>query len=174
MAAAELDIIFSVDLFNEGTDLPAIDTVLMLRPTESRIVFLQQLGRGLRLYQGKERLVVIDLVGNHKACLYKPQLLQTQLTYSPTHANGAMTLAAGCFINLDPKLLPLLALLKGSSNRLCLRPIRSSRSTSVIVPLRGKPGLPGWVSNCVSIPKTGGWFELLAQAGDLGRRSCAC
>ena len=118
LAAAELDIIFSVDLFNEGTDLPAIDTVLMLRPTESRIVFLQQLGRGLRLYQGKERLVVIDLVGNHKACLYKPQLLQTQLTRPPTHANGAMPLAAGCFINLDPKLLPLLALLKSSRNRL--------------------------------------------------------
>lgn len=55
---------------------------------------------------------MIDLVGNHKACLYKPQLLQTQLTRPPTHANRAMPLAAGCFINLDPKLLPLLALLK--------------------------------------------------------------
>ena len=48
--------IFSVDLFNEGVDLPSIDTVLMLRPTESQILFLQQLGRGLRRAEGKERL----------------------------------------------------------------------------------------------------------------------
>ena len=47
--AGELDIVFSVDLFNEGVDLPALDTVLMLRPTDSPVVFLQQLGRGLRV-----------------------------------------------------------------------------------------------------------------------------
>ncbi len=46
---ASLEVIFSVDLFNEGIDLPAIDTVLMLRPTESKIIFLQQLGRGLEI-----------------------------------------------------------------------------------------------------------------------------
>lgn len=58
-----IEIIFSVDLFNEGVDLPAIDTVMMLRPTESKVLvlFLQQLGRGLRQYAVKERLVVLDL-----------------------------------------------------------------------------------------------------------------
>ena len=59
----ELRAIFAVDLFNEGVDLPEVDTVLMLRPTESATVFLQQLGRGLRWSDGKRVLTVLDLVG---------------------------------------------------------------------------------------------------------------
>ena len=60
----EINIVFTVDLFNEGVDLPEIDTVLFLRPTESATVFLQQLGRGLRLAEGKECLTAIDFVGH--------------------------------------------------------------------------------------------------------------
>lgn len=59
----ELRAVFAVDLFNEGVDLPEVDTVLMLRPTESATVFLQQLGRGLRWAKGKRVLTVLDLVG---------------------------------------------------------------------------------------------------------------
>ena len=59
----ELRAIFTVDLFNEGVDLPEIDTILMLRPTESATVFLQQLGRGLRWAEGKRVLTVLDFVG---------------------------------------------------------------------------------------------------------------
>ena len=59
----ELRAVFAVDLFNEGVDLPEVDTVLMLRPTESATVFLQQLGRGLRWADGKRVLTVLDLVG---------------------------------------------------------------------------------------------------------------
>ena len=59
----ELRAIFAVDLFNEGVDLPEVDTVLMLRPTESATVFLQQLGRGLRWAEGKRVLTVLDFVG---------------------------------------------------------------------------------------------------------------
>lgn len=55
-----------MDLFNEGLDLPAVDRVVMLRPTESKVVFLQQLGRGLRVAPGKTRLLVLDFVGNHR------------------------------------------------------------------------------------------------------------
>ncbi|MCB1047823.1 MAG: hypothetical protein KDC10_11560, partial [Calditrichaeota bacterium] len=51
-----LRVVFSVDMFNEGVDVPAIDTVLLLRPTSSPVVFLQQIGRGLRLSAGKEHL----------------------------------------------------------------------------------------------------------------------
>lgn len=69
----ELEVIFAVDMFNEGVDVPSIDTVLMLRPTESTIIWLQQLGRGLRISEGKERLVVIDYIGNHRAFLMKLQ-----------------------------------------------------------------------------------------------------
>jgi superfamily II DNA or RNA helicase len=53
LARGELDMLFSVDMFNEGLDVPTIDTVLLLRPTSSPVVFLQQLGRGLRLSEGK-------------------------------------------------------------------------------------------------------------------------
>lgn len=65
----DLAVLFTVDLFNEGVDLPTLDTVLMLRPTESPVVFLQQLGRGLRIAEGKEHLDVVDFVGNHRAFL---------------------------------------------------------------------------------------------------------
>ena len=60
----EINYLFVVDIFNEGVDIPEIDTVLFLRPTESLTIFLQQLGRGLRLAEGKENLTVLDFVGN--------------------------------------------------------------------------------------------------------------
>ena len=71
----ELQVVFAVDMLNEGVDLPDVDTILMLRPTESRIVWLQQFGRGLRKAEGKERLRVVDYIGNHRSFLLKPQTL---------------------------------------------------------------------------------------------------
>jgi superfamily II DNA or RNA helicase len=61
----ELEFIFTVDIFNEGVDIPSVNTVLMLRPTNSPIVFIQQLGRGLRKYADKSFLTVLDFIGNH-------------------------------------------------------------------------------------------------------------
>lgn len=61
-----LEVIFTVDIFNEGVDLPSVNAVLMLRPTNSPIVFIQQLGRGLRKHEGKSFLTVLDFIGNHK------------------------------------------------------------------------------------------------------------
>src|SRR5699024_1264459 len=63
----EINCIFTVDLFNEGVDIPDIDTVLFLRPTESLTIFIQQLGRGLRLSEDKEALTVLDFVGQAHA-----------------------------------------------------------------------------------------------------------
>lgn len=60
----EINYLFVVDIFNEGVDIPEIDTVLFLRPTESLTIFLQQLGRGLRLHEGKDILTVLDFVGH--------------------------------------------------------------------------------------------------------------
>ena len=60
-----LNVIFTVDIFNEGVDIPSVNTVLMLRPTESAIVFTQQLGRGLRKAEQKEFLTVLDFIGNY-------------------------------------------------------------------------------------------------------------
>ena len=62
----DLEVIFTVDIFNEGIDIPAINLILMLRPTDSPIVFIQQLGRGLRKHLDKSFLTVLDFIGNHK------------------------------------------------------------------------------------------------------------
>ena len=66
LTAGEIRVIFSVDMFNEGVDIPSVDMVMFLRPTESPIVFLQQLGRGLRKSKGKEYLNVLDFIGNYE------------------------------------------------------------------------------------------------------------
>ncbi|WP_422466467.1 DEAD/DEAH box helicase family protein [Endozoicomonas sp. ALC013] len=107
----ELDVLFSVDLFNEGTDLPAIDTVLMLRPTESKILFLQQLGRGLRLHHQKTHLVVIDFIGNHKSFLIKPVALHNGHSFKQLAkqiTTGSAELPDGCFVNYEPTVIDLL------------------------------------------------------------------
>lgn len=64
--AGELDYIVTVDIFNEGIDIPCVNQVVMLRNTQSSIVFVQQLGRGLRKFEGKEYVTVIDFIGNYK------------------------------------------------------------------------------------------------------------
>ena len=71
----EIKMIFSVDMFNEGVDIAALDMVMFLRPTESPIVFLQQLGRGLRISKGKEHLNVLDFIGNYEKAGRAPLLL---------------------------------------------------------------------------------------------------
>lgn len=105
----ELKVLFCVDLFNEGTDLPSIDTVLILRPTESKILFLQQLGRGLRRSDetGKKHLVVLDFIGNHKVFLNRPMAL-----LGSDHPGKMIArfkdnpeLVPGCFVNIAPQLL---------------------------------------------------------------------
>lgn len=61
----KIDYIFTVDIFNEGIDIPKINQILMIRPTESAIIFVQQLGRGLRKSEGKDFLTIVDFIGNH-------------------------------------------------------------------------------------------------------------
>ena len=100
----QVEVLFTVDLFNEGTDLPSIDTILMLRPSDSKILFLQQLGRGLRTLEGKTHLVVLDFIGNHHSFLNKPYALLHETT--PTGVVKKLkkpNLADGCFINIDLK-----------------------------------------------------------------------
>lgn len=75
LRAGQVQIICAVDVFNEGLDVPEVDTVLMLRPTESPVIFLQQLGRGLRRHEGKDALTVVDFIGNHRSFLIKPRTL---------------------------------------------------------------------------------------------------
>jgi len=78
----QLDYIFTVDIFNEGVDIPQINQVIMLRPTQSSIVFLQQLGRGLRKTSNKEYVVVLDFIGNYNNNFLIPVALSDDRTYN--------------------------------------------------------------------------------------------
>ena len=102
----DVNVLFSVDLFNEGVDIPEIDTVLFLRPTESATVFLQQLGRGLRLADDKPCLTVLDFIGGqHAECRFDPRYRAltsaTRRGLVQQIKHGFPTLPAGCHIELD-------------------------------------------------------------------------
>jgi len=117
LSAGEVDVVFTVDIFNEGIDVPAIDTVLMLRPTDSPVVFLQQLGRGLRVSPGKDQLVVIDFIGNHRSFLFKPRTLLGLSTAAYKSAaavieamrTGDFGMPDGCSVSYDLEIVDLLA-----------------------------------------------------------------
>jgi superfamily II DNA or RNA helicase len=78
----KLDYIFTVDIFNEGIDIPKINQIIMLRPTESAIIFIQQLGRGLRKVDGKGYLTVIDFIGNYENNYLIPVALYGDTSYN--------------------------------------------------------------------------------------------
>jgi superfamily II DNA or RNA helicase len=78
LSRGELDVIFTVDLFNEGVDVPSVDTLLFVRPTESLTIFTQQIGRGLRLHELKTHCVIIDLIGNYRNADIKLSLFDTE------------------------------------------------------------------------------------------------
>ncbi len=80
--ANQLDYIFTVDIFNEGIDIPSVNQIVMLRPTQSAIVFVQQLGRGLRKIDEKEYLTVIDFIGNYKSNYLIPIALYGDTSYN--------------------------------------------------------------------------------------------
>lgn len=106
LVTGEIKLICVVDLYNEGVDIPEVNTVLFLRPTESLTVFTQQLGRGLRLSEGKECLTVLDFVGQaHKNYSFeeKFRLLAGKTKHSIRHylENGFFNLPKGCFIQLE-------------------------------------------------------------------------
>ena len=80
--AEQLDYIISVDIFSEGVDVPEINQVIMLRPTQSPIIFIQQLGRGLRKADGKEFVVIVDFIGNYNNNFMIPIALSGDRTYN--------------------------------------------------------------------------------------------
>jgi superfamily II DNA or RNA helicase len=106
LRSREVNVVFAVDLFNEGIDVPEIDTVLFLRPTESATVFLQQLGRGLRHAEGKACLTVLDFIGRqHERFRYD---VRYRALVEPRHGGiarqleeGFPFLPAGCEVVLD-------------------------------------------------------------------------
>lgn len=160
-----LQVLFSVDLFNEGVDLPLIDTVMMLRPTESKILFLQQLGRGLRTADGKDKLVVLDFVANHQSFLHKPMALMNRsmnrrqlAEFAQQAERGQLDLPAGCFVNYD---LRFIDFLKSLSSDGLLADYRSLRDT-----LGRRPSLTEFYRSGASLQKMrnqyGHWFAMVA------------
>ena len=86
-----LDYILSVDIFSEGVDVPEINQVIMLRPTESPIIFIQQLGRGLRKAEGKEFVVIIDFIGNYRKNFMIPIALSGDRSYNKDNIRRYVT-----------------------------------------------------------------------------------
>jgi superfamily II DNA or RNA helicase/HKD family nuclease len=173
LEAGDLDIVFAVDMFNEGVDVPSIDTVLMLRPTESPVIWLQQLGRGLRRSAEKSHLAVIDYIGNHRIFLTKVRtLLRTAA------GDGALRLAleqfrdkliqfpAGCEVTYDLAALDILRVL-------IRQPRDGEELTAFYRDFRDRHGMRPTASEVqhagFNPGRTGhaGWIGFVADMGDL-------
>ena len=108
LVSGEVRFIFVVDIYNEGVDIPEVNTVLFLRPTESLTIFLQQLGRGLRLAEDKECLTVLDFIGqaNRKYNFedkFAALLSNTTRSVSREIKDGFVSVPKGCYIQLEKK-----------------------------------------------------------------------
>jgi hypothetical protein len=106
LLGGELCALVTVDLYNEGIDLPMVDTLLLLRPTQSPVLFQQQIGRGLRLAPGKESCLVLDFVGQHRTEFRFDRLLSSLTGLSRRELgagveNGFGSLPPGCHIQLQ-------------------------------------------------------------------------
>ena len=179
LAAGTLQVLFCVDMFNEGVDVPAIDTVLMLRPTESRIVWLQQFGRGLRRVADKV-LRVIDYIGNHRVFLTKVQaLLSSVLGHGESHhelrefvlalKSGAAALPAGCAVTYDLQVVDVLtALLRPTTSEELLREAYEEfRLEHGRRPTAREMFMSGGLQRETLRRGFGSWFGLVGQMGDL-------
>jgi superfamily II DNA or RNA helicase/diadenosine tetraphosphate (Ap4A) HIT family hydrolase len=172
-----LDAICSVDLFNEGIDCKPIDRVVMLRPTESPVVFLQQLGRGLRTADGKLDLVVIDFVGNHRVFLDRvrtllslvptPMHLEQFLACRTTSSSVAARFLGGCSVNLDLVAIDLLQRLmpQGDANEAVrvYRQLKGARGQRPSLGELVRMGLPPALAR----KRARSWFDFVAGEGDL-------
>lgn len=103
----KVKVIFSVDMFNEGVDIPSVDMVMFLRPTESPVVFLQQLGRGLRKDRDKYYLTVLDFIGNYERCGNVRRYLFGDDTKARSNPKKGNNLPDDCIVDFDMRLIDL-------------------------------------------------------------------
>lgn len=187
LASGRTPVVFTVDLFNEGVDVPDLDLVLLLRPTESPVVFFQQLGRGLRTAEGKAHLDVVDLVGNHRSFLRKARLLAGLLGHHAASDRDAVQALAdrgtdqphqdlpeGCSIILTPEVIDLLQRLAGPERepdrllalvRQWAEDHEGRRPDALQIAMRYGRALPFGPHR--------GWFGLLRDAGMLSAEELA-
>lgn len=171
----EINYLFVVDIFNEGVDIPEIDTVLFLRPTESLTIFLQQLGRGLRLAENKDCLTVLDFVGNTRPEYnfenkFRALIGKTATTVKKEIEDNFPHLPLGCSIVLEKKakqviLENITAATSLNRNQLILKIQNFHHQTTLGLTLQN-------FAEFNSIPlqliyKRGGWKRLCFSAGKL-------
>ncbi len=171
----EINYLFVVDIFNEGVDIPEIDTVLFLRPTESLTIFLQQLGRGLRLAEGKENLTVLDFVGNarpeydfeHK---FRALIGKTASPVLKEVEDDFPHLPLGCSIILERKakefILENIKTATSLNRNQLIQKIRNFEFQSVL-PLTLSNFLQHYNIPIQAIYKRGSWKRLCQEAGRL-------
>ncbi|MCY1070970.1 DEAD/DEAH box helicase family protein [Nannocystis sp. RBIL2] len=167
----ELDAICAIDIFNEGVDVPALDRVVMLRPTESSVVFLQQLGRGLRAAPGKQAVTVLDFVGNHKIFLERLRTLLSlgdrAAALATLLATGRTELPHGCTVELELEAKRLLESLYrvGGAERV-EQAYRELRDTREHRPTAGELQRLGYAPATLRA-RHRSWFAFVAAEGDL-------
>jgi superfamily II DNA or RNA helicase/diadenosine tetraphosphate (Ap4A) HIT family hydrolase/HKD family nuclease/SOS-response transcriptional repressor LexA len=171
LTQGELDAVCAVDLFNEGVDVPSVDRVVMLRPTESPVVFLQQLGRGLRRAEGKAAVTVIDFVGNHRVFLDrvrtllalgdKPLSLRDYLA-----GDEAPDLPPGCSVEVELEAKKLLEKLLPTGRTEVERVYRELRDARGRRPTAGELFRMGYRPSTLR-ESHGGWFAFVEREGDL-------
>jgi len=168
LRTGELEVVFAVDLFNEGLDVPEVDTVLMLRPTTSPVLFVQQIGRGLRKSKGKDALQIVDFVGNHRSFLLPLRLLSGLVEQESDEAlrralqgDADLTLPPGCSVDYALEARTLLLSLLPARSRAIEDFVRAwteehgTRPTALQTHLADRK--PGAVQD--------GWFSFLANLG---------
>jgi hypothetical protein len=179
LEAGGLDVVCAIDMFNEGVDLPRVDTVMMLRPTESRVVWLQQFGRGLRRAEGKEALTVIDYIGNHRSFLLKVRALfdlgmgdgEVARVLDRLGADSA-ALPPGCSASYDLVAIDILkGLLRtaGPSEQL-EQYYRDFKERHVVRPRAAEALSDGYNPRSLR-PSHGSWLRFVAAMGDLDEAS---
>jgi len=167
LRAGELDALCAVDILNEGVDIPGIDRVVMLRPTESPVLFPQQLGRGLRRMEGKEKLTVIDFVGNHRVFLERVHLLLS-LSRRPVslreflEAGVSPDLPAGCSADVELEAIEILRRLLPRGESEVVSAYREMRLVLGRRPTAGELYRSGYLPSALK-----GWFSFVAREGDL-------
>ena len=158
-----------VDLFNEGLDIPDVDRVVMLRPTESKVIFLQQLGRGLRAAENKLRLKVIDFVGNHRVFASRLTHLLSLGNKSATWTDlkkflkgGTPDLPEGCLLDLEVEAKELMLRLVPNTGSAVVEAYRSMRDEL------GRRPSPSELFHHGYLPRTlaarfGSWFGFISE-----------
>jgi len=169
--AGSLDAICSVDVFNEGVDVPEVDRVVMLRPTESSVIFIQQLGRGLRRARGKERLTVIDFVGNHRVFLNRVRTLLSlaggrESIQGLIEALGPLELPSGCRIDIHLEAVELLEKLLPKGRLVFEHAYRERREAWGRRPRLGEMYRAGFLPSRLR-PNYPSWFDFVEAEGDL-------